>query len=197
MVNNEFDTYNAMAHLIFEEPTCITWTNGSSLSDCIIYFGGDPASVREADFEDIYEDGYDLNPDDKSNSAILLDRLGEWTVIIEPTSSRGISTSLLKKISHEGVALSFYWTVNHDAYFKYAKHGHLLYSFDPLRLEMMDSEEAEVSWATGNGVTLDEWNENWLAASLALAENITSIRLDEEWLQRPHLGVIVGPVPHF
>ncbi|PZG13747.1 hypothetical protein C1J01_29025 [Nonomuraea aridisoli] len=195
MVSDIFDVYNATEHLLFEEPTCITWVGGLPLPECVRLFGGDPLRTREADFQDIYEGGYDLDPDDPSDGAILLDQQGDWVVVVEPTSYRGISSALLKRLSVNGAALSVSWTVNVDAYVKWAEHGHVLYIFDPLALDIMNPEMAEVGWVVDQGVDLDAWDQNWLAATLTLAEKITSVRLDPAWMERPHVGVTVGPMP--
>ncbi|WP_431933314.1 DUF6461 domain-containing protein [Nonomuraea jabiensis] len=195
MVNDIFDAYNATTHLIFEEPTCITWVGGLSLPECVRLFGGDPLRTREADFEDIYEEGSDLNPDDPSDGAILLDQQGDWVVVVEPKSYRGMSSVLLKRLSLNGAALSLYWTVNGDAYVNWAEHGHVLYTFDPLTLDTTEPDLAEVGWVVDQGVDLDAWRQNWFAATLTLAEKITFIRLDPAWMERPHVGATVGPMP--
>ncbi|MFB4278959.1 DUF6461 domain-containing protein [Nonomuraea sp. MTCD27] len=195
MMSDIFDGYNATAHLLFEEPTCITWVGGLPLPECVRRFGGDPLRTREADFEDIYEEGYDLDPGDPSDGAILLDQQGDWVVVVEPTSHRGITSALLRRLSSDGAALSVYWTVNGDAYVKWAEHGHVLYSFDPMALDIVNPDEAEVGWVVEHGVGLDVWAQDWFAATLTLAEKITSVRFDSAWPERTHLGVTVGCMP--
>ncbi|TDD41212.1 hypothetical protein E1286_33165 [Nonomuraea terrae] len=165
------------------------------MPECVRLFGGDPLQTREADFQDIYEEGYDLDPDDPSDGAILLDQQGDWVVVVEPTSYRGISSALLQQLSLNGAALSVSWTVNVDAYVKWAEHGHVLHIFEPPALDTVNPEKAEVGWVVDHGVDLNAWDQNWLAATLTLAEKITSVRLDRAWTERPHVGVTVGPMP--
>ncbi|MEV0821307.1 DUF6461 domain-containing protein [Nonomuraea rubra] len=186
---------DATAHLLFEDPTCITWIGGLPLPECVRRFGGDPLRTREADFEDVYEEGHDLGPGNPRESAILLDQQGDWVVVVEPASHRGMSSALLRRLSSDGAALSVYWTVNGDAYVNYAERGHVLHTFDPLTLGTMDPDRAEVGWVVDHGVGLDAWDQDWFVATLTLAERITSVRLDLAWRERPHVGATVGPLP--
>ncbi|MEU3166989.1 DUF6461 domain-containing protein [Streptosporangium sp. NPDC006930] len=185
-MSTEFDFYKRTIRSLFNEPVCVTWTKGADTGFIARQFGGDEEGVSEGEFNDVFE-AYEMDLDE---GVVLISPAGEWTLAVEATRYLGIKRSSLESLSRSGEALSLAW--NGEAQFGYAVNGRLSRQFDPFNQGAAHAEPEYLHWASGYGVTVEDWQENWLAAAFTVAERISGVRIDQSWKERSHLILRIG-----
>ncbi len=137
----------------------------------------DPTSREDLDWDGASDRQSDAIAE--GASIVQLDRLDDWTVVIEPNGFITPGPELTALLSTDGRAASSYWNVNALMIFAWAIDGHLRRWFDPLL-------------GHGEGSPLPE--EDALpfgypgqprAAMLALMERLTGVAIEQDWLIGP------------
>ncbi|GAA2215659.1 hypothetical protein GCM10009850_111270 [Nonomuraea monospora] len=181
---SSFPFYKEMIRSIFDEPACVTWVRSENIQDVVQAFGGQTTQLAEGGFDDLY-DSYELYDDEEG--IILLTQWPGWFTGVEFTRYIGARPDVLRRLSTFGQAVAVAWTVELDATFAYAADGKLESIFDPVRQGTTAAEPERLAWAETYGVTTEQWRDDWRAASFALAEHITGLRVDQAWKERRHL----------
>jgi hypothetical protein len=107
----------------------------------------------------------------------LIDRLGDWTVAIQPV---GYGTSVpeeVARLSVGGEAASVYWNVNAVMSASIARDGALLRTFDPLLYDAAGALDEEGGLPFGVA--------HARAAALAFLARITGVVIARDWLLAP------------
>jgi Family of unknown function (DUF6461) len=107
----------------------------------------------------------------------LIDRLGEWTVAIQPV---GYGTSLpeeVARLSAGGEAATVYWNVNAVMSASFARDGALLRTFDPLLYDAAGALDEERGLPFGV--------EHARSAALAFMARVTGVVIERDWLLTP------------
>jgi hypothetical protein len=107
----------------------------------------------------------------------LIDRLGGWTVAIQPNGWGASMPDEVARLSVGGEAASVYWNVNAVMSASFARDGTLLRAFDPL---LYDSAEA---LAEERGLPFGVANAR--PSALAFLARITGVVIEQEWLLTP------------
>ncbi|WP_344977994.1 DUF6461 domain-containing protein [Streptosporangium fragile] len=175
--------YKETIRSVFENPACLTWVHSENIRDVVQAFGGQPEQLAEGGFDDLYE-SYELDNDE---AIVLITQSPGWFLAVEFTKYMGARRDVLRRLSAGGEALTLAWTIELDATFAYAADGKLESVFDPVRQGTTAAEPEYLAWAQAYGVTAEQWRDDWLAASFALAEQISGLRVDQTWKERTHL----------
>jgi hypothetical protein len=120
---------------------------------------------------------------------VQTDRLDRWTVLIEPVGWAGATPEVLDRLSADGQAVNVFWTVNAVMRFGFARGGATVREFDPLLYDDPDGalpEERDLPFGDPGGA---------LAAAFVLAERITVIGIERDWLLDRRRPTYVLPAP--
>ncbi|WP_329083041.1 DUF6461 domain-containing protein [Streptosporangium sp. NBC_01469] len=174
------------------ETACVTWVRTGDLDEVVRSFGGDPGTAEQETVDGLFgmawEDLEELDED--ATGVMLVARHGEWAVLVEPFVFRGMSQALLSGIATEGEAYRVAWTVNMATFVCYVRHGAVVASFDALDLDGARGRE----WLDGLSVSEADWHADWRVAAFAVGEELSGIRIDADWLARPHALYPLRPV---
>ncbi|PZG12536.1 DUF6461 domain-containing protein [Nonomuraea aridisoli] len=181
---SSFLFYKEHVHSMFDYPACVTWVRGAGIHDLVQVFGGQVEQLAEGGYDDLY-DSYDLYGEDEG--IVLISRSADWFIAVELTRYIGADRNVLRRLSASGEALSMAWTGELDTTFTYAVNGQLESLFDPFEQRTTAAEPERLAWAQTYGVTPEQWRDDWLAASFALAEQISGVRVDQAWKEGTHL----------
>jgi hypothetical protein len=120
---------------------------------------------------------------------VQTDQLDGWAVLIEPYGYAGAMPEVLASLSDAGQAVNIFWNVNALMHVGYAKAGSVVRSFDPLLDDRQDQGlPEEVGLGFGEPETA-------LAASFVLAERLTGVAIERDWLMGRRRPTHVIPVP--
>lgn len=123
------------------------------------------------------EAAFDLDDFAWGSEITLIDRIGDWTVAIQPV---GWGTSVpeeVARLSVGGEAASVYWNVNAVMSASYARGGTLLRTFDPLLYDAAGALDQERGLPFGVA--------HARAAALAFLARITGLVVERDWLLAP------------
>ncbi len=166
---------------------CFTVVVGHDPDEVVKRFGGDLESERMATFEAAFNDYPDT-------MHLLFDRIGSAVLVAENNGWEGSRWEVAESVSRGARYASVYWSVNADMTFVYAADGVIVAWFDPLLIEheWTGSDPEPVRELTRD---LPFGLEAALAASFALVERLTGIRVEGSWLDEEHRCVDVEPLP--
>jgi hypothetical protein len=171
-------------------------TEIDALTLASIQYGGEPREVLRAgghtwteagkgSISDALDavDGYDpdLEP-------VLLDRSGDWVVILAPNGYEYSYPGVLAGASRLGRAISTFWNVESVMRVLVAEAGLVTRGFDPLLPE--DSEGVPLPEETG--LPFGRAGSSLRGATLLLAERLTGQHITRDWLRRTHDLVILN-----
>jgi hypothetical protein len=134
--------------------------------------------------------GASLSVDDFAWGSVLVqtDTLEGWTVFVEPNGWATSDTDVLARLSHDGRAVNVFWNVNAVMSFAVAKAGVLVRQFDPLLYDIDDDrlpEEAVLPFGEPGRVR---------AASLALLNQLTGLRIEPAWILERRRPTYIVPL---
>ncbi len=115
-----------------------------------------------------------------AEAVVQAEELAGWLVLVEPGGWLLTDHALLAAVSAGGEAVSVFWNVNADMQFAYARQGVVLRSFDALLLDQSAVGEPLPEEA---GLDFGRPRIPVRARMLELAERITGVTLDEDWLE--------------
>ncbi|HYK95771.1 MAG TPA: DUF6461 domain-containing protein [Candidatus Dormibacteraeota bacterium] len=107
----------------------------------------------------------------------LFDRLGDWTVVIQPAGWGASVPEELTRLSVGGAAASVYWNVNAVMSASFASGGELLRTFDPLLYDAAGALDEERGLPFGVA--------HARAAALAFLARVTGVAIERDWLLTP------------
>jgi len=126
---------------------------------------------------------------DRSRLAVQVDELGGWTILLEPFGWAGATPEVLARLSEGGRAVNVFWNVNAVMHMGWADNGGIVESFDPLLDDRADHRTpAEADLPFGDP-------ERALRASFVLAERLTGVRIERDWLLDRRRPTSEIPVP--
>jgi len=168
---------------------CITWVEPGSLARFLTRVGTEARSAGELSLPEAVERV--TRPTSPGQLALVGDADG-WVVGIEPYGFQGSRFEVLRALSGDnGRAVSVFWNVNMRYRLGYARDGQVLASLDPLARERRGRQpDALQPYLDGLAFAEDEQ-----AAALTLAERITGVQLDGDWLAAHHPAVLISPLP--
>lgn len=120
---------------------------------------------------------------------VQTDQLDGWTVLIEPVGWAGATPEVLDRLSADGRAVNVFWNVNAVMRFGFARRGATVREFDPLLYDDPGGalpEERDLPFGDPGGA---------LAAAFVLAERLTGVRIEREWLLGRRRPTYEVPVP--
>jgi hypothetical protein len=126
---------------------------------------------------------------DRSRLAVQVDELDGWTALIEPFGWAGATPEVLARLSDGGRAVNVYWNVNALMHVGWADGGRLVQSFDPLLDDRIDGRTAEEADLPFGDPALA------LRAAFVLAERLTGVRIERDWLLDRRRPTAEIPVP--
>lgn len=174
---------------MFEDMACISWVRTGDFEGLVRRFGGDPERAAEDTWEGLLATAYE-DLDDDADGAMLAARHGEWLIAVEPFNFRGAVPEVLSGAGQE--AYSVCWTGTGQSLVNYAAAGEIVARFDAYDIDALPP--SGLAWLDGHEVTAAHWREDWRAAALALGEELSGVRIDEDWLARPLPMFMLGPV---
>jgi hypothetical protein len=161
---------------------CVTAVSGVALDDVVRRFAGDASTAVEATFEESFNGA-------PAQNYVLVGEVPGGVLVAENNGWRGADQEVAARASRGGRLASFYRSVNADMSFVHAVDGSVVVWFDPL-LENVPVALAEAA----SGLPFD--GDVVEAASFALLERLTGIRVERAWLlDQRHLRVDV-PSPY-
>lgn len=178
-----FSTYKDTLDSIFDVPACLSWVRGKKVEEFTRLFGGRPEQIREGRFADLY-DAYEM---EENEGVVLITQTGDWILAVELTRYRGAKPNVLRDLSADGEALALAWSIEWDATFTYASAGRIGAAFDPVRQGTSAYEAEYLEWSSAYGISPQQWQDDWRAAAFAIAESMSSIRIDRDWKGQTHL----------
>jgi hypothetical protein len=163
----------------------VTWCRGVSAGNVVTRLGVDRASgvsvsVREALEADVV---FELAVVREVDGAVL---------VAEPFGIEGSRPEMAKRLSSAGgFVVSVFWNVERDNYFTVAEDGHLVLQFD--------MREPGSRWGRDPdrfAPLLESFDaDDWMVSGLVVAEDVTGLRLPENWVSLQGLGVRVASPP--
>jgi hypothetical protein len=178
--------YRSLVQDYFQQPLCITWYSGLRTVDVLVGIGGLSTTATERTFSETVGSAYDSIP--RYAGAALAGGLDDWVLLLEPNGFQAHRTDVLSTLSREGQALSIMWNLDADYSIAYAEGGHVVSHFDPL--ESVD----EVPDRLTTLMRVEDFEDDWKAAALALGERLTGIRLEASWLTATHTSMLVESI---
>ncbi|GES04607.1 hypothetical protein Acor_66750 [Acrocarpospora corrugata] len=115
-------------------------------------------------------------------------------MLVEPFTVRGSSPTILRAVAADIEAYSILWTTNLDIAITYVAKGQLVATLDAFDLDSMPPRSGR-AWLAALPVTAEQWSDNWMAAALAVGEELSGVRLDRAWLGQSHQSVRLYPLP--
>ncbi|WP_214108287.1 DUF6461 domain-containing protein [Acrocarpospora catenulata] len=167
--------------VIDAENACVTWVRTGALDEVVRVFGGDPDTGTEETVDGLFGIAYE-DLDEDASGVVLVARHGEWAVLVEPFAFRGGNLALLGAITASGEAYRVAWNVNMVNSICYVRDGEVVSVFDAFDLEGATGRE----WLDGLPVSEADWRANWQATAFAVGEELSGVRIDEDWLTRRH-----------
>jgi hypothetical protein len=119
---------------------------------------------------------------------VQTDTLEGWTVFLEPNGWATSDTEVLARLSKHGRAVNVFWNVNAVMSFAVAKAGVLVRQFDPLLYDIDGDqlpEEAVLPFGEPGQVR---------AASLALLNQLTGLRIEPAWILERRRPTYIVPL---
>ena len=161
---------------------CVTAVSDVALDDVVRRFEGDAGTAAEATFAESFNGA-------PEQSYVLVGEVPGGVLVAENNGWWGADQELAARVSRDGRLAAYYRSVNADMTFVHAVDGTIVAWFDPL-LEDVPGVLAEAAI----GLPFDD--DHVEAASFALLERLTGIRVEQTWLlDEPHLRVDV-PSPY-
>ncbi|WP_336026547.1 DUF6461 domain-containing protein [Geodermatophilus sp. FMUSA9-8] len=162
------------------EALTVTFVRGSDLDRCgeVLRFRWPTES--QATLADAEMAQFDALADTGGAQAVLqVDELAGWLVFVEPGGWLTTDHALLGALSAGGQAVSVFWNVEADTQFAYARQGAVVRSFEAVLFEQSAVGEPLPQEA---GLGFGQPRIPVRALMMELAERITGVTLDEEWL---------------
>jgi hypothetical protein len=164
---------------------CFTIVEGADHDRIVQVFGGDLSTERRWTFEEAFNDY-------PSTQQLVFDRIDGFVLVAENNGWEGSRPEVAEAASAAGRYAGVYWSVNADMTFVYAIEGVVIAWFDPLLIEH--------EWSGSDPGSLAELTRDLpfgvgspRAASFALMERLTGLRIERSWLDAPHRCVDVVP----
>jgi hypothetical protein len=121
----------------------------------------------------------------------LVDVTAGWVVAVEPYGFQASRPEVLRAVSANGRSVGVYWNVSSRCRLGYARDGRLLARLDPPDPEPR-GRTPDVLEPHLVGLSFDADEQ---AAVLTVAERISDVRLDDQWLRARHPAVMISPLP--
>jgi hypothetical protein len=188
-MSSSFDFYRSLSMSMFDDMACVSWVRTADSEGLVRRFGGDPEGAAEGTWEELLATAYE-DLDEDEDGAMLAVRHGEWLITVEPFNFRGAVPEVLSGAGQE--AYSVCWTGTGQSLVTYATAGEVVARFDAYDVDALPP--TGLAWLDGHQVTAAHWREDWRAAALALGEELSGVRMDEDWLARPRPMFTLGPV---
>jgi Family of unknown function (DUF6461) len=157
---------------------CVAAVVGAGVDEVVRSYGGDLPSTAHATFAEAFS-AY------PGPTYLLVDDVDRGVLAAENNGWQGVDDGVASRLSEGGRVTSLYSSVNADMRFVYAEDGVVTTAFDPLM--------PEVEWEGSDPRALDSsvgdlpfGEEAPGAASLALVERLTGIRVERSWFDEPH-----------
>jgi hypothetical protein len=172
---------------------CITFVKSSNEDEILRCFGGDLTTEKQMTLGEAIESRIFTGSHGNDCSFVLAGRIGEWIVTEEFYGYQGVRHEVWRRASQGTEMVIMSWDVDGRAEFIYAVEGKEVVAFD------MDFPEerggSDPDRLLDYMLELPFSAENRLASALALAERITGVRLEPNWIESKHRVVKVIPLP--
>jgi hypothetical protein len=116
---------------------------------------------------------------DTVTPVVQAEQLGDWLVVVEPNGFLTTMPDTVAALSADGAAVSVYWNVNRLMNVVVARDGAVVRRFDPLLFASTAQGEPLAEEA---GLVFGQVEPSPLIAALELAERVTGVRIEKEWL---------------
>ncbi|WP_030913478.1 DUF6461 domain-containing protein [Streptosporangium amethystogenes] len=174
---------------LLKERMCVTWTRESPVREVALGYSADLGSTEPRRLSEVSDEADEkLQRDDFPNGGvILIGTLGDWSVVLEPNGLQGARPEVLRGLSLNSETFYVYCGSDISLQFGYWRGGESRVEIRPdgaegqrwgKALQDLDASMGGLSWA-------GKVNE-WKAAAFALAERVTGVTLDLDWLRRTH-----------
>src|SRR5262249_11981152 len=171
---------------------CITFVKSSNEDEVFRCFGGDLTTEEQMTLGEAIDRIF-AGSHGNYYSFVLAGRIGEWIVTIEEDGYQGVRPEVWRRASHGTEMVSMFWNVDRNTEFIYAVDGEAVVTFDMLFPEERGGSDPDR--LLGYMLELPFSTGNTLASALALAERITDVRLEPNWIESKHRVVKVIPLP--
>lgn len=179
------------------DAVCVTWVQGLPPNEVAHRFSGKPRRLsRRMPIANAVRRHYESSGDDLL-MVLAVGQFGDWAVAVEPNGFQGTRPEVLRALTTDnGKAISIYWNENADNELVYVVDGKVVTALDMIMYpeegatgtdpHALDPYLAGLEFGPGTGHDADPFT-----AGLAVAERITGVRLDRDWLSARHLQVII------
>ncbi|WP_371785509.1 DUF6461 domain-containing protein [Streptosporangium subroseum] len=173
------------------EDMCVTWSQGASLEEVARGFGANLATAEPRTLDEVAEEAALDGWERSGGVVLLLGRLHDWVVALEPSGWQGARSAVLRQVSAKGRSICVHCgpLSHHSLWF--ALEGKPL-----VRIPWLDNREGpqpHFLQAQEVGLRLSEQTDanDWKASAYSLAERVTDTRMSVDWLRQTHTRYLI------
>src|SRR5262245_35153326 len=175
------------------QAACVTFVRGASVDEVLDRLGGDSDVAEWMTLGEAVDSSASSDYADDDCQIILADTIGEWVVAVEENGFQATIPEVAKKVSTGAQMVSVFWNVNSDTQFTYAVNGQVITVFDLFYPETRSGSDPDSLLELMSKLRFKS-EEQALASAFALAELITGVRFEQDWLKEKHRVVIIPPI---
>jgi hypothetical protein len=175
------------------QAACVTFVRGASVDEVMDRFGGDPDTAEWMTLREAVDSSASSDYADDDCQIILADAVGEWVVVVEENGFQATLPEVVKKVSTGAQMVSVFWNVNSDSQFTYAVNGQVITTFDLVFPEERSGSDPDYLLEPMSKLLLISEDQT-LTFAFALAESITGVRFEQDWLEEKHRVVFIPPI---